>query len=139
MGKQFAFPIKKKLPRAKRGKARENVKNLSALFPGGIAVKPMVKQSVNIDEKSDSKELILTTVVGEQLCTDYQLHELPSDSGECFSESLSTSTSALTSDILSTIDTSSTLMLLTDPCNTEVLVYTALLARMTHSNQKIVH
>ena len=76
-------------------------------FSGGIAVKPMVKQSVNIDEKSDSKELILTTVVGEQLCTDYQLHELPSDSGECFSESLSTSTSALTSDILSTIDTSS--------------------------------
>jgi len=41
LGKQFAAPIKKKLPRAKRGKARENVKNLSAFFPGGIAVKPM--------------------------------------------------------------------------------------------------
>ena len=56
LGKQFAAPIKKKLPRAKRGKARENVKSLSALIPAGIAVKPIVKQSVNINEESDSKE-----------------------------------------------------------------------------------
>ena len=47
LGKRFAVPIKKKLSRTKRGKAGENFKNLSALISASIAVKPMVKQSVN--------------------------------------------------------------------------------------------
>ena len=79
----------------------------------------MVTQPVNVDEESESEEPTRTIVVGKQLCTDYLVHK---SSGECSSKSLSTSTSALPSDILSTIDSASTSMLSTDPCNTEVLV-----------------
>ena len=130
LGKRFASPIKKKLPRAKRAKARESIKSSTTFTPPSSDVNSTVTPSVIVDEQSEGIESTLTTVVGEQFCTDYQVHELPSDSGECLSDSFSTSTSALPSDISSQFDSASTSTFLTDPSNTEVLVNTALLARI---------
>ena len=66
------------------------------------------------------------------MCTEYQVHELPSDSGDCLSDSFSTSISGLPSEISSQFDSVSTSILSTDqePSNTEVLVNTALLTRI---------
>ena len=66
-------------------------------------------------------------MVGEQLCADYQVHELPSDSGDVLSDSFSTSTSGVLSDISSYIDSASTSA---NSSNAEVLVNKALLARI---------
>ena len=54
-----------------------------------------------IEEHSEDVVPSLTTAVGEQLCTEYQVYELPSDSGDCLSDSFSTSISGLPSEISS--------------------------------------
>lgn len=133
MGKRFAFPIKNKLPRAKRAKARsqrQSIKSLTAHVPSFSDDNSIVTPLVIVDKQPEDIEQTLTTVVGKLLCTNYQLHELPSDSGECFSDSFSTSISASPSEFSSQYDSALTSMSLTKQSNIEVLVNTALLARI---------
>ena len=136
LGKKFASPIKKKLPRTKRAKTRESIKYLTDYISPASDVSSSTTNSTVItpiiEEHSEDVVPTLTTAVGEQLCTEYQVHELPSDSGDCLSDSFSTSISGLPSEISSQFDSVSTSMLSTEiePSNTEVLVNTALLARI---------
>ena len=102
----------------------------SSLTTNSTVVTPIVEEHSEDVESSEDVVSSLTTAVGEQLCTEYQGHELSSDSGDCLSDSLSTSMSGLPSDISSQFDSASMLMLSTDHSNTEVLVNTALLARI---------
>ena len=140
LGKRYSSPIKKNMPRAKRAKTRESVKDLAALMltatdassstTNSTVVTPIVEEHSEDVESSEDVVSSLTTAVGEQLCTEYQIHELPSDSADCLSDSLSTSISGLPSDISSQFDIASKLMHSTDQSNAEVLVNTALLARI---------
>ena len=119
LGKRFASPIKKKLPRAKRAKTRENVKSTPALISTSSDVSSptsLVVITSTTEEHFEEVQSSLTTAVGEQLCTEYQLHELPSNSGDCLSDSFSTSVSALPSEISSLFESASTSMLSTEPC-----------------------
>ena len=61
-------------------------------------VTPIVEEHSKDVESSEDVVSSLTAAVGEQLCTEYQVHELPSDSGDCLSDSLSISISGLPSD-----------------------------------------
>ena len=129
MGKRFASPIKKKLPRAKRARHRESIKSLTDL----ISASTDVTNSTIAEEESEDEQLnvqsTLTTVVGEQLYSDYQVYELPSHTGDGLSDSF-TSASGILSDISSYIDSASTSLLSTGPSNTEVVVNKALIARI---------
>ena len=86
LGKRFALPIKKELPRAKRAKRRGLVKDISAAMPTGSGTMPIAAGSVNstdTDRPVDGSEIqSLTTVVGEQLCSDCGVHELSTDVGD---------------------------------------------------------
>ena len=102
----------------------------SSSTTNSTVVTPIVEEHSEDVESSEDVVSSLTAAVGEQLCTEYQVHELPSDSGDCLSDSFSTSISGLPSDISSQFDSASMLMLSTDQSNAEVLVNTALLARI---------
>ena len=101
LGKRFASSIKKKLPRTKRAKTGESVKDLAVLMStltdasnsktNSTAVIPTVEDHSEDVESSEVVVSSFTTAVGEQLCTEYQVHKLPSDSDDCLSDSLSTS------------------------------------------------
>ena len=118
LGKRFASPVKPKHPRTKRAKARYDAKQLAELKR---SVSPALSQSSRSITPSesvlslDSQVKAFTASVGEQLETDYYVHELPSDSGdgECDTGSASAS-------------------LLKEPSDdtAEVTVRTALLARI---------
>jgi len=69
---------------------------------------------------------LFTATTGEQFCVDYNVHELPNESGDGLSDVQSTS--ALPSDISSLIESASSLEI--GSSNAEVLVNTALLARI---------
>ena len=87
-----------------------------------VEEEPQVETPENVEQPN-----VQSTVVGEQLCADYQVHELPSDSGDVLSDSFSTSTSGVLSDISSFIDSASTSA---GSSNAEVLVNKSLLARI---------
>ena len=69
---------------------------------------------------------LFTAATDEQFCADYNVHELPNESGDGLSDVQSTS--ALPSDISSLIESASSLEI--GSSNAEVLVNTALLARI---------
>ena len=73
LGKRFASPIKKG-PRAKRAKSREATRQLSKLY-STVSPTPSSSRSVT---PSTFEQPALTVAVGEQLQSDYQVHELPS-------------------------------------------------------------
>ena len=107
LGKRFASPIKKG-PRAKRAKSREAKRQLSKLY-STVSPTPSSSRSVT---PSTSEQPALTVAVGEQLQSDYQVHELPSGA-----------------------DDSSSLPAGLQSCShphTEVLVNTALVARIEY-------
>ena len=54
-------------------------------------VTPIVEDHFEDVESSEVVVSSFTTAVGEQLCTEYQVHKLPSDSDDHLSDSLSTS------------------------------------------------
>ena len=131
LGKRFASPIKKKLPRAKRVRHRDSTKSLTDLMSASTDVtNSTIIEEEPGDEQQEDEQSTLTTLVGDQLCTDYQVYELPSETGDGLSDSFSTSASGILSDISSHIDSASTSMLSAGPLNTEVLVNKALLARI---------
>ena len=71
LGKRLSSPIKKREPRAKRAREREQNRQLS------ISISPTPTGS-----RPDSpvqQHALLTTPVGEQLQSDYSVHELPSE------------------------------------------------------------
>ena len=72
LGKRFASPIKKG-PRAKRAKGRQTKKQLSELY-SSVSPTPSSSRSVT---PSTFEQPSLTAPVGEQLVSDYQVHELP--------------------------------------------------------------
>ena len=117
-----------KLPRAKRAKTRDSIKNLADFISTPSDVSSSTTNSTVITpiivEHSEDVVPSFTAAVGEQLCTEYQVHELPSDSGDCLSDSFSKSLSGLPSQI------SSQLLTNPEPSNTEVFVNTPLLARI---------
>ena len=75
LGKIFASPIKLKHPRAKRATVRETNKTLATLRS---SMPPPVKSSTPV-EMPVSEDVSLTTPIGEQLETNYEVHELPSE------------------------------------------------------------
>ena len=79
LGKRFASP-KKKGPRAKRAKRREVTKQLSDLFSSPVSPTPSSSRSVTPSTTEQVEQPPLTVAVGEQLQSNYQVHELPSDS-----------------------------------------------------------
>ena len=94
---------------------------------------PIAEGSVNsttTDRPIDGSEVqSLTTVVGEQLCSDYGVHELPTDAGDITTET--SPVSAVPSDESSVQDLSTSLLSSEgNPSNTEALVNLALLARI---------
>ena len=71
----------------------------------------------------------LTAVVGEQFCSDYTVHELPTDTGDSISETHSVS--AVPSDVSSQLELSTSLMSSeVIQSDTEVVVNKALLAQV---------
>ena len=86
--------------------------------------------STDTDRPVDGSEVqSLTTVVGEQLCSDYGVHELPTDVDDDASETHPVS--VVPSDVSSLLDLSSSLLSSEgNPSNAEVLVNSALLARI---------
>ena len=112
LGKRFASPIKQKHPRAKRAKARETSKTLATLR-SSLSPPFSFSRSVTPVETTSRQDISLTAPVGEQLETNYQVHELPSES-----------------DAMSDCPSSSIQSLEVPSKNTEVLVNTALLARI---------
>ena len=83
LGKSFASPIKIKLPRAKRAKRQVIVKGISAAM---LVAEGNVNGTTTDAPIDDSEVQPLTTVVGEQLCSDYGFHELPNDADDISSE-----------------------------------------------------
>lgn len=117
LGKRFASPMKKSTSRAKRAKTREASKEFLELqTPSPSSSRSATPAPVTLCTSSsisatpDASEPALRVAVGEQLETDYQVHELPSDSSEYTSEPLLQPTPASQS--------------------TEVVVNTALLTRV---------
>ena len=92
LGKRFASPKKKATPRAKRVKSRDVTKQWSSLVePGPLSSCSKSTASASKSPTPILREPLLTAVVGEQLESNYLVHELPSDSSEP-----STSSKALT-------------------------------------------
>ena len=116
LGKRFASPLKATHPRAKRAKAREINKQFTDLKTS-VSPFPQSSRSVTPTEgfhTSTPQQISLTAPIGEQLETDYRVHELLSDSEGGASDIPSTSTS-----------------ILHEPSESrEVVVNTALLARI---------
>ena len=121
LGKRFASPIKKKLPRAQRAKCRELFKETLAINASSSSSSSLVVSDSSTDGIEQPQSL--TTVVGEQLCPDYVVHELPTDTGDSLSETHCDS--AVPSEVLSQSKQSEA-----SPSSTEVLVSNALLARI---------
>ena len=131
LGKRFASPRKRWTGRAQRAKRREAARNLfseertSAQNPsssGSTSAKDDdATVSANDDEAVVEERPLLVAQVGEQLETEYQLHELPTDD----SFSTATSTAAPSSCALSSTFSS---VSATDR-STAVLVEKALLSR----------
>jgi len=113
-GKRFTSPIKKG-PRAKRAKVREAKKQLSELY-STVSPTPSSSRSVT---PSTFEQPALTVAVGKQLQSDHQVHESPGgadDASDC---------SSLPAGFQSYSHS-----------QTEVLVNTALLARIEYLESK---
>ena len=71
MGKRFTLPIKKKLPRAKRAKTRESVKDLAALMLTATDASSSTTNSTVVtpivEEHSEDVVSSLTTAVGDRI------------------------------------------------------------------------
>ena len=67
-------------PGAKRAKRREVTKQLNELFSSPVSPTPFSSRSVTSSTTEQVEQPPLTVTVGEQLQSNYQLHELPSDS-----------------------------------------------------------
>lgn len=119
LGKKFASPIKQKHPKAKRAKVRETNKTLVSLRS---SMTPPVRSSTLV-EMPVSMDVLLTTPIGQQLETNYKVHELPSE-GDSMSDC--PSSACLSSSVH---DSSSTVYHASSQA-AEVLVNTALLARI---------
>ena len=117
LGKRFVSPIKQKLPRAKRVKARNSRREASIINSAPNDVTPLL-----VLRDTTPIQPSLTAATGEQFCIEYSVHELPNENGLSDVQS----TSALPSDISLLIETVSTAE--AGASNTEVLVNKALLA-----------
>ena len=120
LGKRFASPKKRWTNRAKRAKRREAAQNL--FYSEESHSKTSGKNPSSGSTSANDGEVVeehplLVTQVGEQLETEYQLHELPTDHGL----STSTSSRALSSPFSSVSATDN---------STRVLVDEALLLRI---------
>ena len=119
LGKRFASPTKRWTGRAKRAKRREAARNLFSeeSHSKTSGRNPSSGSTSANDSEAVEEHPLLVTQVGEQLETEYQLHELPTD------DSLSTPTSsrALSSPFSSVSATDN---------STRVLVDKALLSRI---------
>ena len=71
MGKRFALPIKKKLPRAKRAKTRESVKDLAVLMSTATDASSSTTNSTVVtpfvEEHSEDVVSSVTTAVGDRI------------------------------------------------------------------------
>ena len=119
LGKRFASPKKRWTGRAKRAKRREAARNLFSeeSHSKTSGKNPSSGSTSANDGEAVEEHPLLVTQVGEQLETEYQLHELPTD------DSLSTSTSSRT------LSSPFSSMSATDN-STKVLVDKALLSRI---------
>ena len=115
--------------KAKRARHRESIKSLTDLISASTDVTNSTIAEEESEDEQSNVQSTLTTVVGEQLYSYYQVYELPSDTGDGLSDSF-TSASGILSDISSYIDSASTSLLSTGPSNTEVVVNKALIARI---------
>lgn len=115
LGKRFASPKKRWTSRAKRAKRREAAQNLFSeeSHSKGGTTNPSTGFATANDGNEVKKRPMLVAEVGEQLQTDYQLYELPTD------DSLSTSAPSAVHCSVSDTDNS-----------TQVLVDKALLSRI---------
>ena len=89
--KRFAPPIKLKHPRAKRAKVRETNKTLATLRS---SMPLPVRSSTPVEMPVSDDVSLLTSPIGEQLETNYEVHELPSEgdsTSDCPSSRRSTS------------------------------------------------
>ena len=82
LGKRLSSPINKREPRAKRARKREQNRQLSSPTPTGsrpdsISISPTPTGST--PDSPVQQHALLTTPVGEQLQSDYSVHELPSE------------------------------------------------------------
>ena len=77
LGKRFASPVKKKTPRAKRAKSREENKQLTSFIQSPSSSRSVTPTST--PSTPLAPESLLTAAVGEQLESDYNVYELPSD------------------------------------------------------------
>ena len=116
LGKRFASPKKRWTGRAKRAKRRDAARNLfsEGNHPRTSATDDPSPESISANDGEVEKHPLMVAEVGEQLETDYQLHELPTD------DSFSTST-ALSSPFFSVSVSDN---------STQVLVDRALLSRI---------
>ena len=125
LGKRFASPKKRWTDRAERSRRREAARSLfsegshSKTSATDAMVPPPGSISANDGEVVEEYPLMVAEV-GEQLETDYQLHELPTD------DSLSTATS---SGVLSSLSSPFSSVSVVDN-STRVLVDKALLSRI---------
>ena len=104
LGKRFALPKKTWTARARRAKTREAARNLfsqveSTSTSGSTSAKDDTA-AVSDNEAEVEENPLLVAQVGEQLETEYQLHELPTD------DSFSTATSTEAGTVLSSSFTS---------------------------------
>ena len=91
IGKRFASPRKKDVPRAKRAKIRDARKQLTILkSPSPSSSRCSTPATATSPTPSFDQEGSFTTGIGEQLFTGYQVHELPhvskEDSGQSTSQ-----------------------------------------------------
>ena len=91
IGKCFASPRKKDVPRAKRAKIRDVRKQLTILkSPSPSSSRCSTPAAATSPTPSFDQEGSFTTGIGEQLFTGYQVHELPhvskEDSGQSTSQ-----------------------------------------------------
>lgn len=78
LGKRLSSPIKKKDPRAKRAKTRDETREIMQLYVSSRPVTPTANSS--------QQHAVLTTPIGDQLQSDHTVRELPT---ECASVSTS--------------------------------------------------
>ena len=77
LGKRLTSPMKKREPRAKRARKREENKQLY----DSVSPAPTSSRSVTPSTTSVPQHTLLTAAVDEQLQSEYSVHELPSECG----------------------------------------------------------
>lgn len=78
LGKRFSSPVKKKDPRAKRAKLREESREIIQVSASRSAT-PASRSVTPTSNHAQAEHVVHTTPIGDQLRIDYTVHELPSE------------------------------------------------------------